>query len=200
MSVRDKNRRTAAAGRRVPFSSSSSSSAYFYGTHAHHTPHTPRRPRIRETSAFPRQPLPFPRHAPLPPLRGLFFMPCTTRHTILPRPATVAHSRRSFTPPPHSRPSLGSRGPPVLIHKGPLSLITIVAATAAGVLCCRLDTPRKLYGGSKKHGTRGRHPRHRHIGRAIYYNSAKRTTPPPPLSAYAPRGWLALEYITSNNI
>lgn len=151
-------------------------------THTTH-PHTPR-PRIREASAFPRQPLPFPRHAPLPPLRGLFFMPCTTRHTILPRPAPVAQPP-ILHPPPPPRPSLGSRGPPVLIHKGPLSLITIVAATAAGVLCCRLDTPRKLYGGSKKHGTRGRHPRHRHIGRAIY-NNAKRTTPPPPLSTYAP--------------
>lgn len=51
------------------------------------TPHTPHRVRIREASAFPRQPLPFPRHTPLHPLRGLFFMPCTTRHTILPRPA-----------------------------------------------------------------------------------------------------------------
>lgn len=71
------------------------------------TPHTLHRVRIREASAFPRQPLPFPRHTPLPPLRGLFFMPCTTRHTILLRPArlspppsthTHTHSHRSFTP------------------------------------------------------------------------------------------------------
>lgn len=163
------------------------------------TPHTLHRVRVRDASAFPRQPLPFPRHTPLPPLRGLFFMPCTTRHTILPRPTRhppgpPPHSRRSFTSPP----SLGSRGPPVLIHKGPLSLITIVAA-AAGVLCCRLDTPRKLYGGSKKLDTRGRHPHHYHIGRAVY-DTQDEAHDTPTISWLCPRGWLALEYITSNNI